>query len=515
MPLTPSDTWGGAGLLGVTIRLDDYAGAEDRLVRVLTVEPNSPAEIAGLQPETDFLLGTTHQTLDSVDRLAVAVLQPNIDRVVELYVYNTETDLVRVVALMPTYKWGGGGGRRGLLGAEVGVGYLHRLPFKTRDTSGSSVERKVRYVNVENSTENRDNENNNSHTIQTPSSSTSSRRQLQPQLELEPQLEMEPGSDDDDDDEVESVALTPVSTPVKPTHEQKAPPVVEDRKMAAAAAEPTYEQSQQQQQRKAPPVAAAAPENTQTPTPNDYQRPQPAPNSAEALFKQPHRTYSSGSPQNNINQYQQQPPQQPQRTFSNTSSPNYYQQHQQQQQQAYEHSPPQPQHQQNPYSAAAAAAAPPQRQSSYSAPPPAPLSNGSPHSYTSPQPQSYGQVAAAVPTYQQKSSPQYAMQQNNKRVVSQTLTRWQPRPLSWGHSRPTAAAPVTVWLRLRKCRITEEERRLRTRRVRAVHPTVVVVAARRYRRRPCGIRSSISSIRTAERRRIRHRRLRERNEKSK
>ena len=117
------------------------------------------------------------------------------------YVYNTETDLVRVVALMPTYKWGGGGGRRGLLGAEVGVGYLHRLPFKTRDTSGSSVERKVRYVNVENSTENRDNENNNSHKVQTPGSSTSSRRQLQPQLELEPQLEMEPGSDDDDDDE--------------------------------------------------------------------------------------------------------------------------------------------------------------------------------------------------------------------------------------------------------------------------------------------------------------------------
>lgn len=82
--LVPSDTWGGAGLLGVTIRLDNYAGAEDRLIRVLSVEPNSPAAIAGLIPEKDFLLGTTHQTLDSVDRLAANVLRDHIDEIVEM-----------------------------------------------------------------------------------------------------------------------------------------------------------------------------------------------------------------------------------------------------------------------------------------------------------------------------------------------------------------------------------------------------------------------------------------------
>ena len=33
----------GAGLLGVTIKLDNYGGADERLVRVLEVEEHSPA----------------------------------------------------------------------------------------------------------------------------------------------------------------------------------------------------------------------------------------------------------------------------------------------------------------------------------------------------------------------------------------------------------------------------------------------------------------------------------------
>jgi len=67
-------------------------------------------------------------------------LRYHVDQVVELYVYNAESDVVRVVALMPTLSWGG----HGLLGAEVGTGYLHRLPTTCRGTIGQSVERKVR-----------------------------------------------------------------------------------------------------------------------------------------------------------------------------------------------------------------------------------------------------------------------------------------------------------------------------------------------------------------------------------
>jgi len=142
--LTPHDDWGGHGLLGVTIRLDDYAHAEERLVRILTVTPNSPANMAGLQPEKDYLLGTATLSFSS-DHVLSEVLLANEDKVIEVYVYNTETDLVRVVNLMPTLNWEGG---NGLLGAEVGTGYLHGLPFHCRNSIGKSLEREVKNVRV-------------------------------------------------------------------------------------------------------------------------------------------------------------------------------------------------------------------------------------------------------------------------------------------------------------------------------------------------------------------------------
>jgi len=137
--ITPTSDWGGAGLLGVTIRLDNYGGADERLIRVLSVEHNSPAAIAGLVPMSDFLLGTTSTSFES-DEVLAEVLMMHVDRIVEIYVYSSESDVVRVVTLMPTLSWGG----RGLLGAEVGTGYLHRFPKSCRGTDGRSVERKVK-----------------------------------------------------------------------------------------------------------------------------------------------------------------------------------------------------------------------------------------------------------------------------------------------------------------------------------------------------------------------------------
>lgn len=165
--ITPSDSWGGAGLLGVTIRLDDYGGAEERLIRVLEVEPSSPAAICGLKENSDYLLGTTADSFDSTSTLA-QVLHRHLDKVVEVYVYNTDSDVVRVVALMPTYSWGGAG----LLGAEVGTGYLHRLPASSRNTIGTSVERKVRLVGMK-------------------PVHPAEQQQSEAVLEVEPQLEME------------------------------------------------------------------------------------------------------------------------------------------------------------------------------------------------------------------------------------------------------------------------------------------------------------------------------------
>jgi len=139
LTLTPSTSWGGKGLLGVTIRMDDYATAEENLLRVLSVEKDSPAALAGLTPQTDYLLGTTMESFENEDVLA-DVLETSEDNVVEMYVYNTQSDVVRVITLIPSLKWGG----RGLLGAEVGRGYLHRLPKDCGETLGVSFERKVR-----------------------------------------------------------------------------------------------------------------------------------------------------------------------------------------------------------------------------------------------------------------------------------------------------------------------------------------------------------------------------------
>lgn len=138
--LTPTTKWEGQGLLGVTIRMDDYSTAEDNLLRCLYVTPNSPAAQCGLIPNTDYLLGTTMESLDSEEVLE-DILYEHEGGVLELYVYNTETDVVRVVTLMPNRKWGGS-----LLGAEVGRGYLHKLPQKCRSTLGKSFERKLSVV---------------------------------------------------------------------------------------------------------------------------------------------------------------------------------------------------------------------------------------------------------------------------------------------------------------------------------------------------------------------------------
>jgi GRASP55/65 PDZ-like domain len=56
--IIPTRNWGGQGMLGVTIRFDTYHNAEEHMVRVLGVAKNSPADLAGLQANSDYLLGT-------------------------------------------------------------------------------------------------------------------------------------------------------------------------------------------------------------------------------------------------------------------------------------------------------------------------------------------------------------------------------------------------------------------------------------------------------------------------
>lgn len=50
--------WNGPGLLGAAVRYEAIAGAADHVQRVLDVLPGSPADEAGLVPNTDYIVGT-------------------------------------------------------------------------------------------------------------------------------------------------------------------------------------------------------------------------------------------------------------------------------------------------------------------------------------------------------------------------------------------------------------------------------------------------------------------------
>lgn len=131
--LTPSRNWPGEGMLGVTIRFDSYHNAEEDVCHVTDVDADSPAELAGLVPGSDYLLGTLEKVFKTPEILHEE-LKEHVNCPVDFYVYNTETDEVRVCVVMPSSDWGG----EGLLGAGVASGLLHALPSECCGTNGRS-----------------------------------------------------------------------------------------------------------------------------------------------------------------------------------------------------------------------------------------------------------------------------------------------------------------------------------------------------------------------------------------
>lgn len=60
--IVPSQSWGGQGLLGVSIRFCSFEGANQNVWHIVAVQPNSPADQAGLQSNTDYVLGEQKQS---------------------------------------------------------------------------------------------------------------------------------------------------------------------------------------------------------------------------------------------------------------------------------------------------------------------------------------------------------------------------------------------------------------------------------------------------------------------
>ena len=65
----------------------------------MEVVPGSPAHIAGLQPEHDYLLGTAERVFKDPDILFEEVTA-HLDQPMSFYVYNTKTDEVRCVSFV-------------------------------------------------------------------------------------------------------------------------------------------------------------------------------------------------------------------------------------------------------------------------------------------------------------------------------------------------------------------------------------------------------------------------------
>jgi len=121
--ITPSNTWGGQGLLGISIRFCSFEGANENVWHILDVENNSPAELAGLRSFTDYIIGADSVLHESEDLFTL--IEAHEGRPLKLYVYNTETDHCREVTITPNGAWGG----EGSLGCGIGYGYLHRIPM--------------------------------------------------------------------------------------------------------------------------------------------------------------------------------------------------------------------------------------------------------------------------------------------------------------------------------------------------------------------------------------------------
>ncbi|XP_027551248.1 Golgi reassembly-stacking protein 1 isoform X1 [Neopelma chrysocephalum] len=123
--VVPSNMWGGQGLLGASVRFCSFQGANEHVWHVLDVEPASPAALAGLQPYTDYVVGSDQILQESEDFFSL--IESHEGKPLKLMVYNTEADSIREVVVTPNGAWGG----EGSLGCGIGYGYLHRIPTQS------------------------------------------------------------------------------------------------------------------------------------------------------------------------------------------------------------------------------------------------------------------------------------------------------------------------------------------------------------------------------------------------
>ena len=113
---TPSPT------LGLTLQWTPLSSTED-VWHILDVIPDSPADVAGLLPSGDYIVGTPEGNVHGEAGLGELV-EDYLSRTLRLFAYNHEYGVTRLVTITPSRSWGG----NGALGCVLGFGALHRLP---------------------------------------------------------------------------------------------------------------------------------------------------------------------------------------------------------------------------------------------------------------------------------------------------------------------------------------------------------------------------------------------------
>jgi hypothetical protein len=108
--------------LGLTLQWTSLSTVTN-IWHILDVPASSPADVAGLLPYSDYILGTPEGVLHGESGLGELV-EDHLGRPLRLYVYNNEYDVTREVTIHPSRDWGGDGA----LGCVLGYGALHRLP---------------------------------------------------------------------------------------------------------------------------------------------------------------------------------------------------------------------------------------------------------------------------------------------------------------------------------------------------------------------------------------------------
>ncbi|KAF2470438.1 uncharacterized protein BDR25DRAFT_262345 [Lindgomyces ingoldianus] len=109
-------------VLGLSLQWTPLSIIED-VWHILDVIPDSPADVAGLLPYGDYVIGSPEGLVRGESGLGELV-EDYLNRPLRLFVYNHEYNVTRPITITPSRGWGG----EGALGCVLGFGALHRIP---------------------------------------------------------------------------------------------------------------------------------------------------------------------------------------------------------------------------------------------------------------------------------------------------------------------------------------------------------------------------------------------------